>query len=221
MSMKCNAYIDPLTKMALKGKSLKLAREVGRVEQCGKELNSDDVFCPRCGSRVSHFPRKASRSRPRTCKRDDETKASPCPKKPEPLPLAHTGIGKEVGEVMNVIRIGLTSIVVVIASIWGWGAFNAHDDVAHQRPMGRILKRMYGSEFNSISRHGYRMYINHFTTTDPDKETSWSDLGHAVENTWRETCEDVQSHFSGRNDKDRQEQLRLRERAADALGDAL
>ena len=118
-------------------------------------------------------------------------------------------LGKELGELLKPIKSLPTLAVMVIVGIWGWGAFNAHDDVVNQRPMGRILKRMYGSEFNSLTRHGYRMYIKHFTTTDPDKKVSLSDLGLAVESTWRETCEDARSHFAERDDKGGASPVRL------------
>lgn len=219
--MRCNAPIDSMTGESLTGERLKLARAVGRVSRCEQELNEDDVFCPRCGSRVVPSQKATIRHHTKASREDDAASLRPQAEKASSNRSPDFELSKEIGEFLKPIKSLPTLAVTVIVGIWGWGAFNAHDDVANQRPMGRILKRMYGSEFNSLTRHGYRMYIKHFTTTDPDKKASLSDLGLAVESTWRETCEDARSHFTERDDKDRQELLRLRERAADAIGNAL
>ena len=219
--MRCNAPIDSMTGESLTGERLKLARAVGRVSQCEQELNEDDVFCPRCGSRVVHSQKATPRHHAKASREDDAASLRPHAENVSSNHSSDFELGKELGELLKPIKSLPTLVAMVIVGIWGWGAFNAHDDVANQRPIGRILKRMYGSEFNSLTRHGYRMYIKHFTTTDPDKKASLSDLSHAVENTWRETCEDARSHFTDREDNNRQELLRLRERAADAFGDAL
>lgn len=59
--MKCEAYIDPKTKLALEGEALIAAAKNPDAPHCGYELEGDDVFCPSCGARV-----EAVRSYPQT-----------------------------------------------------------------------------------------------------------------------------------------------------------
>ena len=51
--MRCNAYIDPETGIALQGEKLKEAQWSNAVTpRCTHELSDTDVFCPACGARV-------------------------------------------------------------------------------------------------------------------------------------------------------------------------
>ena len=50
--MKCNAYIDPETKVALTGDAREAASRDPAAPRCGYELEADDTFCPVCGARV-------------------------------------------------------------------------------------------------------------------------------------------------------------------------
>ena len=51
--MRCNAYIDPETGIALQGEKLKEAQWSNTVvPRCAHELSDADVFCPVCGARV-------------------------------------------------------------------------------------------------------------------------------------------------------------------------
>ena len=52
--MHCNAYIDPKTKIALKGEALMVASQNLDSLRCGRELSPDDIFCPSCGAKVNH-----------------------------------------------------------------------------------------------------------------------------------------------------------------------
>lgn len=52
-NMRCNAYIDPETGIALQGERLKEAQWSNTVvPRCVHELSDADVFCPVCGARV-------------------------------------------------------------------------------------------------------------------------------------------------------------------------
>ena len=48
--MKCAAYIDPKTGIALEGEALVNASKNPDAPRCGHELEFDDVFCPSCGA---------------------------------------------------------------------------------------------------------------------------------------------------------------------------
>jgi len=48
--MKCKAYIDPETRIALDGEALVAASKNPDSPRCGYELGNDDVFCPSCGA---------------------------------------------------------------------------------------------------------------------------------------------------------------------------
>lgn len=52
--MRCNAYIDPETKIALKGEALMVASKNRDSLRCGWKLLPDDIFCPSCGTKVNH-----------------------------------------------------------------------------------------------------------------------------------------------------------------------
>ena len=52
--MRCNVYIDPETKIALKGEALIVASKNLDSLRCGRELSPDDIFCPSCGAKVNH-----------------------------------------------------------------------------------------------------------------------------------------------------------------------
>ena len=49
-AMKCQAYIDPETKIALEGEALAAASKNPDAPRCGYELGPDDKFCPACGA---------------------------------------------------------------------------------------------------------------------------------------------------------------------------
>ena len=50
--MKCQAYIDPETKIALEGEELIKAYGNSDAPRCGYELEPGDMFCPSCGACV-------------------------------------------------------------------------------------------------------------------------------------------------------------------------
>ena len=50
--MKCTAYIDPTTGIALEGEALVAALKNPDAPRCGYELEPDDRFCPSCGASV-------------------------------------------------------------------------------------------------------------------------------------------------------------------------
>lgn len=50
--MKCNAYIDPETKIALKGDGLETAAKNSDAPRCGYEIGPSDMFCPACGTQT-------------------------------------------------------------------------------------------------------------------------------------------------------------------------
>ena len=50
--MKCNAYIDPETKVALAGDAREAAFRDPAAPRCGYELAAGDTFCPACGAKV-------------------------------------------------------------------------------------------------------------------------------------------------------------------------
>jgi len=50
--MKCKAYIDPETKIALEGEALIAAFKNPDSPRCGYELGYADLFCPSCGATV-------------------------------------------------------------------------------------------------------------------------------------------------------------------------
>lgn len=52
--MKCTAYIDPKTGIALEGEALVNASQNPDAPRCGNELVDDDRFCPACGRRKTH-----------------------------------------------------------------------------------------------------------------------------------------------------------------------
>ena len=53
--MKCAAYIDPKTGIALEGEALATASKDPDAPRCGYELVEDDMFCPRCGVGVNEI----------------------------------------------------------------------------------------------------------------------------------------------------------------------
>lgn len=50
--MKCTAYIDPKTGIALEGEALVNASKNPDAPRCGYELEPGDMFCPSCGACV-------------------------------------------------------------------------------------------------------------------------------------------------------------------------
>lgn len=188
--------------------------------ECGHKLLEDDVFCIMCGTRVEP-PSESS---------------SPCPAAPESgrpdrkkngwktafniltvffavVQAITKGVGCFVG--------GLAALVLaLIAGIWLCGAYNAHNDVEHHKPLGVLVQRMYGTEYNPLTRHGYRMYIKHFTTDKPASEISDEDLKKRFQNALRETAEDLDAYFDDKGKKPEDQALRrFRENLADAAGD--
>ena len=49
--MKCSAYIDPKTGIALEGEALVNASKNSHAPRCGYELEPGDMFCPSCGAK--------------------------------------------------------------------------------------------------------------------------------------------------------------------------
>ena len=61
--MKCQAYIDPETKIALEGEALATASKNPDAPRCGYELEPGDSFCPFCGASVVQPPKQRAKSR--------------------------------------------------------------------------------------------------------------------------------------------------------------
>ena len=53
-TMKCTAYIDSKTGIALEGEALANVSKKPDAPRCGYELVDDDRFCPACGRSVTH-----------------------------------------------------------------------------------------------------------------------------------------------------------------------
>ena len=60
----------------------------------------------------------------------------------------------------------ISTVIGLFATVWGWGAFNAYKDVEAKTPLLVVMAKAYGPTYNPITRHGYRMYIKHFTTME-------------------------------------------------------
>lgn len=52
--MKCQAYIDPETNIALEGEALVAASKNPDAPRCGYELEPGDMFCPSCGAKINN-----------------------------------------------------------------------------------------------------------------------------------------------------------------------
>lgn len=216
--MKCNLPIDWRSGDALEGERLEAALKNPSAPRCPGLVNGNDYFCPMCGGsmkvigRVRGLDRKARREG--TAAVDDAR-------------ISRSEIRDMIDNVRDDVRwLGIDVIVRTfigmalfsVVAIWGWGAFNAHDDVARGRPLGLVLKRMYGTEYNSLTRHGYRMYIKHFTTVKGMNDDKG--LEERVKNMWEETVGDIGAYFKENENDDGEKLLKLiRERAADAAGD--
>ena len=183
--------------------------------RCGHELYEDDEFCSSCGAKVE-----------RTSQNDVDWRDSTVPvsKQAEPdgdgtlgaivkgTALAVDGVGKVISKLVS-------AVLVLIAGIWIYGAICAHNDVEKHQAIGIILQRMYGTEYNPLTRHGYRMYIKHFTTFDPEEETTAEDLWKRFESAAKETFEDLGAFFKEKGRPSGDDALyRLRENLADAAG---
>ncbi len=131
------------------------------------------------------------------------------------------GAVSAAGGVVDVIFKLVYAVVVLIAGIWIYGAICAHNDIEKHQPLGVILQRMYGTEYNSLTRHGYRIYIKHFTTTKPEDEVTKEDLEQGLQGAFKETMEDLDVYLNGKeNSSENREIYRLRENLADAVGNA-
>lgn len=212
--MTCQTPIDPATGVALKGDALVAALHDPASRRCGYGLCEDDVFCPACGARVNWNPGTLHES---SCGVSDADCRYGC------------GVLKEIGNgvVMAVGGIGkmfsglINAVMVIIAGIWIYGAVCAHNDIEKHRSFGVILQRMYGTEYNSLTRHGYKMYIKHFTTTDPDEKLSVKNLCDRLEGVFNESGSDLCELFDDKhNTSESRAVYRLRENLADAAGDA-
>lgn len=58
--MKCTAYIDPKTGIALEGEALVNASKNPDAPRCGYGLEPDDMFCPACGACAEVLARRIS-----------------------------------------------------------------------------------------------------------------------------------------------------------------
>lgn len=137
--------------------------------------------------------------------------------------LKEIGVGaaKAVDGVGKLISGVISAAITLIAGIWLYGAYCAHNDVEKHQPLGVVLQRMYGTEYNPLTRHGYRMYIKHFTTTKADSEITDEDLKKGLQGALQETVEDLDTYFNGKKDTSGDRALyRLRENLADAAGNA-
>lgn len=131
------------------------------------------------------------------------------------------GAAKAVGGVGQLISGLISAAITLIVGIWLYGAYCAHNDVEKHQPLGVVLQRMYGTEYNPLTRHGYRMYIKHFTTTNPDEKPTADNLGKRFESAARETVEDLGAFFDDKKNSSKNRALyRLRENLADAAGNA-
>ena len=137
------------------------------------------------------------------------------------LSMLAGGLAKTASGILSSADVLIESILVLIAGVWLYGAFLAHGDVEEHQSFGVVLRRMYGTEYNPLTRHGYRMYIKHFTTLDPDKNATSDELGKSLESAANETFEAVGAHVSEQKHPSEAEALyRLRENLADAAGNA-
>lgn len=254
--MRCSAYIDPKTGIALEGDALEAALRDPNSLRCGYELYEDDAFCPSCGAKVERTsqkhvegqysavpaPEQAEREEGqksflevlRRRQRDVAVGGDWNAGKWDAAPIGATGrdgnsalkaigVGAAwaVGGVGKIISGLVSAVFALIAGIWIYGAVCAHNDVEHHQSLGVVLQRMYGTEYNPLTRHGYRMYIKHFTTTSPDEKPTKEELGKRLESTVKETVEDLGAFFDDKKNSPRNRALyRLRENLADAAGNA-
>ena len=108
-------------------------------------------------------------------------------------------------------------VLAIIFAVWGYGAFSAYHDIDTNQSIGIVLQRMYGTEYNPLTRHGYRMFIKHFTTMDPNGEIDEKNIINAL----NETGSDLEAFLNKKNDSEGDKFFhRLRESLADAAGNA-
>lgn len=192
-----------------------------KCHSCGGRLADGDLFCTSCGAKVKSsdecaFERSAVSG---IGNLGDLTIGDAA----EALKTAGTASGKIVanliggGGVAKLVGLAL----LATAGFWIYGAINAHQDVSDHKALGIILRRMYGTEFNPLTRHGYRMYIKHFTTTDPTAEFTTEELGSRLKDAFQETFEDLDAYCHDKNNTpERRSLYRFRENLADAAGNA-
>lgn len=193
----CNAVIDPLTGDACEDQTDGYAKQ-----RCEYKLSDSDLFCPMCG--YPNKRRKAPESKIASKKRvfgkaltrvgnylnkignNDGDMSSYSTS-------GDLGLnGDKRGDRTIVIREGgnyvssvISTVIGLFAAVWGWGAFNAYRDVEDKKPLLVVMAKAYGSTYNPITRHGYRMYIKHFTTMEgvEDKRKESDRYKAAIEET--------------------------------------
>ncbi len=190
-------------------------------ENCGNPIESDDDFCSQCGVAIRH---ECEDSVGTASLAVEETNHAIRPKSSRVWPWlleAMAGLVSGLGlSVSKLVSGAIQLLVLGIVGIWGYGAVCAIEDVSEKKPMGLILRRMYGTEYNPLTRHGYRMFIKHFASPGkPEKNNSEDDLARRAKNALKETCEDVESFMKKDKMSEREKTLlKLREWAADEAG---
>ncbi len=184
--MTCKLPIDYRTGDVLKGERFEEALKNPNSLRCNTSLNKDDIYCPSCGGLVAdnaklcedvHFPfddiSDCSGRSFRTCKNEDEfNKKADEDKvtlsKEAYLELLTAEKGNKTVIVKNIDYAWsvISTVIGLVAAVWGWGAFNAYKDVEAKTPLLVVMAKAYGPTYNPITRHGYRMYIKHFTTME-------------------------------------------------------
>ena len=190
-------------------------------ENCGNFIDADDDFCSQCGVAIRHEFEDAVDTASLAGERTDHAKESKSSRVWPWLLEAMAGLFNGLGlSVSKLVSGAIQLIVFGIIGIWGYGAVCAIKDVSEKKPMGLIIRRMYGTEYNPLTRHGYRMFIKHFASPGkPEKNNSEDDFARRAKNALKETCEDVESFMKRDKMSEREKTLlKLREWAADEAG---
>lgn len=222
--MKCNAPIDRVTGFALNAQERKEYAARGDLSFCDYDLLKDDVFCPKCGCRVERIVHHSPTQSSRTCG-SGKTRVVHAPSEGSSLHEETGELLKGVGGLLSGTGRMIWSIVsvpfVLLGIVWGYGLVLAHDDLSHGAvPMVRLLPKMYGTELNPITRHGYRMYMKHFSVQGDEARTfSGEEVKRRVGSMVNESVSDVYNYFDKHDDRKHRDVMRLREQAADVLGE--
>ena len=104
--MKCTAYIDPQTGIALEGEALVTVSKNPDAMRCGYELESGDRFCPSCGIRV-----EAVHADPQTMDSNAQTEASQI----KDTSRSGTYLFLERIPCSRWVRVGYAAVTVVLA----------------------------------------------------------------------------------------------------------
>lgn len=190
-----------------------------KCHSCGGKLEDGDLFCTSCGAKVKSSDECTSERS--TVSGGGNLGDLTIGDAAEALKTAGAASGKIVANLIGGVAKLVELALLATAGFWIYGAINAHQDVSDHKALGIILRRMYGTEFNPLTRHGYRMYIKHFTTTDPTAEFTTEELGSRLKDAFQETFEDLDAYCHDKNNTpERRSLYRFRENLADAAGNA-